>query len=113
MRSSRAVTILALVLTITFVLPIVCLAVPSRTPVTMSIPEGCHGNQSPIPAPTTHNCCYATHQAPLAVQTGPSPIAVNVLAIRSTTFDSVTFQTEMSLPVRPEASPPLLAVLRI
>src|SRR5207245_11296775 len=77
MHSSRPVTILALMLVLTFGLSTACFALHGQLSAltTGQTPGGCHGHHGPMPQPA-YSCCYAGPLMPAPVQLASSPVAL-------------------------------------
>ena len=114
MRSSRLVAILTVVLMFGFMLPMLCFALVSSGIVSIdaTMPDGCHGEKNPMPAPS-HSCCYVSHQVPQAVQITAIPVPHNHV---TEIIEMPVTESQGNVPIEVEpldTSPPEPAVLRI
>ena len=102
--------ILAAALLLIFVLPIMCLALPST--VFGSMPGHCDGHSSPVSDPD-HSCCRARPESPAQVQITPSPTSH---LSRAFDFGIVDSSSIFPSPVpvdKADPSPPPQLILRI
>jgi len=115
MHSSRPVTILALMLVLTFGLSTACFALHGQlsAPTTGQTPGGCHGHHGPMPQPA-HSCCYAGQQITAPVQFAPSPVALHTVVGSICGFDTAVSHSGIAPAVQEnDSSPPSRSVLRI
>ena len=117
-RNPRATTILLLLLVVGYVLPGLCVPVPPTSMTAQHGPDmpcgSCHGHDKHTRIPT-HNCCYATPQAPAATQAvcpqGPSLSVTNRrLSVSDSAHPRAGFG---AIAEASEFSPPPVSVLRI
>jgi hypothetical protein len=78
MRITRTLAVLTLSLVVGWMLPALCLALPSNAVTgSGSMHGGCHDHSAPAHCPI-HSCCYSQHPQPAAVKaTAPPRVALS------------------------------------
>lgn len=115
MRTSRAITVLAVLLMVTFALPALCVSLPmSMTMPADTMTGGCdgHHHHGTVPDPA-HRCCSAGSHVPAAIKAAPVPIALRVVSGHATDDDILPSPTGMYAVTPFAGSPPPPCVLRI
>jgi hypothetical protein len=106
----RYMRILAAALLLGFVLPMICLALPST--VLGSMPGHCHRHGSPVSDPD-HSCCRARPESPAQVQIAPSPASHLSRAFDFGIIDSSNLFLAPAPVDKANPSPPPQLILRI
>jgi|SRR5579872_723388 hypothetical protein len=117
MRSSRPATFFAILLTLIFSFSTGCFAFPAASVEQVSQAQGgCHGHHGPMPDPSPlHTCCFAAHQVPAATSISAAPASLDATADHAISTLSIG-EPDPAITTAAEmlnASPPLIAVLRI
>lgn len=115
MRASKPIAIVTLILTLGFMVPMLCFAFVADGVATgtTSAPGGCHGHHGPMPQPA-HACCYAAHQVPAATPIAPSPAALDSTIRWIAGFEnSDGLNSGWATIESNDSSPPPPAILRI
>lgn len=102
--------ILAAALLFIFVLPMICVALPST--VFGSMPGHCHGRSSPVSDPD-HSCCRARPASPAHVQVTPSPRSHLLPSLEFGIIDSSSILLARAPVDKSDPSPPPQLILRI
>lgn len=102
--------ILAAALLLIFVLPMICLALPSTG--LGNMPGHCHGHSSPASDPD-HSCCRARPESPAQVQIAPSPTSHLSRAFDFGIVDTSNILLAPAPVDKADPSPPLQIILRI
>lgn len=101
--------ILAAALLLIFVLPMICLALPSTLG---TMPGHCHGHRGPVSDPD-HSCCRARPESPAQVQIAPSPTSHLSQAFDFGMVDSPSIRLAPAAVDKADPSPPPQPILRI